>query len=44
MDADQIPDFELHNMTAWLVMIYEKILEYSKCQLSAKCDRLRTIN
>ncbi len=44
MDAGQIPDFELHDMTARLAMMYERTLEYLECQLSAERDRLRTTN
>ncbi len=44
MDAGQVPDFELHDVTAKLSMMYERTLEYSERQLSAKRDRLRTTN
>ncbi len=44
MDAGQVTEFELHDVTTRLAMIYERILEYSKLQLSAKHDRLRETN
>ncbi len=43
MDAGQLPDFELHDITTRLAIMYERTLEYSEYQLSAKCNRLRTI-
>lgn len=30
MDAGQVPEFELHNVTAKQAIMYEKPLEYSK--------------
>ncbi len=44
MDAGQIPEFELHDVTTRLAMIYERTLEYSELQLSAERDRLCTTN
>lgn len=44
VDAGQVPDFELHDITAKLAMIYKRILEYSELQLSAERDRLCVIN
>lgn len=44
MDAGQVPDFELHDVMTRLTMMYERTLEYSKRQLSAKYDCLRTTN
>ena len=39
-DAGKVPDFELHDMTARLAMMYERTLEYSKLQISAERNRL----
>ena len=44
MDTGQVPDFELHDMTTRLAMIYEKTLEYSELQISAECNCLRVTN
>ena len=44
IDTSQVSDFELHDMTARLAMMYEKTLEYSKLQISAKRNCLRTTN
>ena len=44
MDTGQVPEFELHDVTVKLAIMYEKILEYLKLQLSAKCDHLRVTN
>lgn len=44
MDAGQIHEFELYNVTAKQGMMYERIFEYSELQLSAKRDLLYTIN
>lgn len=44
IDTGQIPEFELQNVIARLAMMYKRILEYLKLQLSAKCDRLRATN
>lgn len=41
VDTGQVPEFELHDVTARQAIMYEKTLEYSKLQLSAKCARLR---
>ena len=43
-DAGQVPDFELHDVTARLAMMYERTLEYSELQISAKRNRLHTTN
>lgn len=42
IDADQVPEFELYNRTARLVMMYERTFKYSKLQHSAKCNGLYT--
>ena len=44
MDAGQVPDFELDDMTARLAMMYERTLEYSELQISAKRNCLRATN
>lgn len=44
LNISQVPMFELHNITAKLAIIYEKILKYSKIQLFAKCKHSYTIN
>lgn len=44
MVASQIPEFELHGVTAKLAMIYERTLECSELCLSAECDQLCAIN
>ena len=44
MDAGQIPDFKLHDMTTRLAMMYERTLEYSELQIFAKRNCLRTTN
>ncbi len=44
MDTGQVPEFELYDVTARLAMMYERTLEYSELQLSAKRDRLRATN
>ncbi len=41
MDAGQVPEFELYNVTARLAMMYKRTLKYSEVQLSAKHDHLR---
>ncbi|WP_375449210.1 C-terminal helicase domain-containing protein [uncultured Nostoc sp.] len=43
-DAGQVPDFELHDVTARLAMMYKRTLEYSKLQISAERNRLRATN
>ena len=43
-DAGQVPDFELHDMTARLAMMYERTLEYSKLQISTERNYLRATN
>ena len=43
-DAGQVPDFELHDVTAKIAMMYESTLEYSKLQISAEHNRLRATN
>lgn len=44
MNAGQVPEFELYNMTTRLAIIYKKTLEYSELQLSAECDHLHATN
>ncbi len=44
IDAGQEPEFELHNVTARLAMMYEMTLEYSELQLSAEYNCLRATN
>ncbi len=44
IDAGQVPQFELYNVTARLAMMYEKALEYSELQFFAKLDRLHVTN
>lgn len=44
IDAGQMPDLELHNVTTRLAIMYERTLEYSKYQLSAKRDCLYITN
>ena len=44
MDAGQVTDFELHDMTTRLVMMYERTLQYSELQISAKRNCLQTTN
>ena len=43
-DAGQVSDFELHDMTTGLAMMYERTLEYSELQISAKRNCLRATN
>ena len=43
-DAGQVPDFDLHNVTTRLAMMYERTLEYSNLQISAERNRLRATN
>ena len=43
-EASQVPDFELYNVSARLAMMYERILEYSKLQISVKHNSLHTTN
>lgn len=38
IDVCYVSEFELHDVTAILAMIYKKILEYLELQFSAKCD------
>ncbi len=44
IDAGQVAELELYDMTARLAIMYERILEYSEIQVSIECDRLHTIN
>lgn len=44
IDAKHVSEFELHNITARLVIMYNRTLEYSKLQLYSKRDCLRTTN
>lgn len=44
MVAGQVPEFELHSMTAKQAMIFEKMLEYSELLLSPDRERLCTTN
>ncbi len=44
MDAGQVLEFELHDMTARLARIYKRTLEFSELQLSAERDRLHITN
>ena len=44
IDAGQVPDFELNDMITRLAMMYEKTLEYSEPQISAKHNCLRVTN
>ena len=44
MNAGFVPDFELYDRITRLAIIYETILEYSKCQLFTKYDCLHIIN
>ena len=41
VDAGQVPEFELYDVTARQAMMYEKTLEYSELRLSAERTRLR---
>lgn len=43
-DASQVPDFELHDITARLLIICKRILKYLKLQLLAKCNCLCKTN
>ena len=43
-DAGQVPDFELYDVIARLAMMYERILKYSKLQISTECNRLHKTN
>ncbi len=43
IDIGQVLDFELHDVTARLAIMYERTLEYSERQLSIERDHLRTI-
>lgn len=40
IDAGQVSEFELYNVTTKYTMIYKKVLEYSELQLFAKYNRL----
>lgn len=44
MVAGQVSEFELHDMTTKLAIIYKRMLEYLELQLFAEHDRLRVIN
>ena len=44
IDAGQVPDFELHDMTTRLAMMYERTLEYLELQISAERNCLRATN
>lgn len=44
IDAGQVSHFKLHNVTARVAIMYERILEYLKCQLFAKHDYLHITN
>lgn len=44
MVAGQVPEFELHSIIAKLSIIFEKILKYSKFQISAEGNYLYIIN
>lgn len=44
IDASQIPDFQLYDMTVKLLIIYKTIFKYLECQLSAEYNCLRTTN
>ncbi len=44
MNGSQVPEFGLHNVITKLVMMYERILEYSELQLSVERDCLRITN
>lgn len=44
MDASQIAELELYDVTTKLAIMYKRILEYSELQVSTKCYCLYATN